>query len=130
MLPAKFHDQITKLGNTIGEPGLLDDVTEALNANRAIPFYSEKFCFVLKPVFDNNRQGLFIWLGIHNNKPTSIFDHAFLVEMAKKTGMSFIRFKSNRKGFHRLATKHGYSVVGREGDLVIYQLEVSSNVKR
>lgn len=120
-----YEKQIKAIGHRFGEQDIFHRLKRELDSQSAFCVTTNDFCFVLRPVIhQSGKQGLFIALGIHNNQACSVRDYYQIEKMAKHCGSAFIRFRSHRKGFKRLAVKHGFHVESTAGPATYYIKEV------
>lgn len=120
-----YEQQINALDKRFGEQNTFARLKREIESQSAFCVTTNDFCFVLRPVLDEHRQrGVFIALGIHNNPDCSVSDFSKIESMAKDSGMTFMRFRSYRKGFQRMAIKHGFYVESTSNGAVYYRKEV------
>jgi hypothetical protein len=104
-LTRKQSNQVQALGELNGQPSLLAEINEALSAGDATAFTSNSGVLIIKPTFDNGDMGLFVWVAIGFYHDSIITFLPKLEKMAIDTNCKFIKFKTRRKGFKRIAPK-------------------------
>ena len=114
-----MHSKINALATRTQEPNLLNDIQHALHAGRAMCFGDNENCIVVKPLAG----GMHIWLAIQQGKET-LANYSFIEEMARQTNIPFIQFETKRKGFDRVAVRHGYVHVGDRDNYKIWRKEL------
>lgn len=102
----EFKCHIKTLGNSVNDLTLFERILEACLNQRAFLFVSDDGFFVLKPEVD---QGVLIWVAQSFAATDKHYYFAEIEHLARLIGVNRITFWSNRKGFHKIAPRFGFT---------------------
>lgn len=115
---------IEKIGNKANDQNLFTDINKACSNEWAFLFLSpDSFC-VLQP--RHQRQTTYLDIVVaHSNCGDAMSLHLpFIIMLAKKGTAEFIRFYTARRGFERVAVKHGWEKYGYHRNLAIWRYKL------
>ena len=103
-----IKDPITNIGLSCNRRRLYEDIEDACKNKRAFLFMNEDGFFVLKPYV---RDGLIIvqvWVAYSKIGNAMTKYQSAIEECAKDIGAAQLEFYTARKGYERLAPRHGW----------------------
>lgn len=98
--------EISRIGESVNDPGLYQRIEEACLKKRAFLFVSQDGFLVLLPVAG---PGVLIWVAHSHDAVDRPLYSGEIDALAKDIDAKQISFWSNRKGFHRIAPRYGYT---------------------
>lgn len=102
----KYVSEISRIGNSVNDPGLFYRIEKACLNKQAFLFVSPDGFLVLKTMAGHR---LLVWVA-HSFRPADRLAYFFEIErLAREISASMITFWSNRKGFLRVAPSYGYT---------------------
>ena len=119
----QFIEPLEKLAVSSEQPHLIPEINKAIESGKARVFYQGDFMAIIKPKVSLSKTICWIWVGVslcHDN----VFAYNSLENMIKRAGFSHIQFETKRKGFERVAIKHGYRKIGIRDNFTIYDKEI------
>ena len=105
-----------QIAQQCGDPNLPREIYEACRNKQAFLFVREGAGFVLKPLCEDGVTGVLIWAA-WSERPDGINTYTEYVRfLARQIGARWLRFHTVRKGFIRIAAKHGWQRKADDAD--------------
>jgi len=125
MLSSSSQSKIKALADKYHRPGLLEDVMNELARGTSISFEHEDIgVVVLKPVTQDGRLGMLVWVVIGFCKNAIATHLALFEKMARDSHMKFIEFHTPRRGFARFIKQFNFKQTRPSDGFFVFTKEV------
>ncbi|WP_299076504.1 hypothetical protein [uncultured Paraglaciecola sp.] len=117
----RLKEPITRIGNIANDPHLYQKIDKACSNERAFLFLIPDGFFVLWPRYINRVPYIEVTVAsCHGGNAMIRYQH-HIKRLAEKGNASFIEFLTARKGFDKLAPKHGWRRFGAHNGLSVWR---------